>query len=145
MGLEEGAIGREQLAAIADAAAGDARVALNILQTAARQAHQSHESKITQDIVEESMPEAHTERHKKDVKTLTPHQHTLYEIIEEHEEISPSDLYEEYAERTDDSKTDRTVRNYLSKMYQYDIIEAAGTSLDRTYKSVSETFDCISK
>jgi Cdc6-like AAA superfamily ATPase len=139
-GLEEGVIDRDQLATIADAAAGDARIALSILRTAARQAHRNYEPRITDDIIEESIPEARAERHQKDVETLKPHQRTLYEIIEEHGEIPPNDLYEEYRERMDDPKTDRTVRNYLSKMDQYDVIEAAGASRDRTYRAVSETF-----
>ncbi|NEU55868.1 Cdc6/Cdc18 family protein [Halorussus sp. MSC15.2] len=142
-GLEEGAIDRDQLATIADAAGGDARVALSILRTAARQAHQSYESQITDDIVAASIPEARAERHEKDVDTLTPHQRTLYEIIEERDAVSPSELYEEYRERMDDPKTDRTVRNYLSKMDQYDVIRAEGTSRDRTYRSVSETFENV--
>ena len=86
------------------------------------------------------MPRARAERHEKDVDTLTPHQRTLYEIIEEHDEISPSDLYEEYRSRIEEPKTDRTVRNYLSKMAQYDVIKAKGRSRDRTYCSVSESF-----
>ena len=49
----------------------------------------------------------------------------------------------QYKERIDDPKTGRTVRNYLSKMDQYDVIEARGTSRDRTDSSVSETFDHI--
>ncbi|MFC4447711.1 Cdc6/Cdc18 family protein [Halorussus aquaticus] len=142
-GLEEGAIDRDQLATIADAAGGDARVALSILRTAARQAHQSYESRITDDIVAASIPEARAERHEKDVDTLTPHQRTLYEIIEERDAVSPSELYEEYRDRMDDPKTDRTVRNYLSKMDQYDVIRAEGTSRDRTYRSVSETFENV--
>ena len=140
-GLEAGVIDRDQLARIADAAAGDARVALSVLRTAARRAHRNHESAITDDIVEAAIPEARAERHEEDVETLKPHQRTLYEIIEERGEVSPSELYAEYRERIDDPKTDRTVRNYLSKMDQYDVIEAAGTSRDRTYRSVSETFE----
>ena len=139
-GLEDGVIGREQLETIADAAAGDARVALSILRTAARQAHRNYETEITDEIVDASIPEARVERHQKDLETLKPHQRTLYEIIEEHREISPSELYAEYESRMDDPKTDRTVRNYLSKMDQYDVIEADGTSKDRVYRSVSESF-----
>ena len=44
----------------------------------------------------------------------------------------------------DDPKTDRTVRNYLSKMDQY-VIRAEGTLRDRTYCSVSESFGNIEK
>ena len=142
-GLEDDVIDRDQLATIADAAAGDARVALSILRTAARHAHQNHESEITDAIIESSIPEARADRHEKDVETLTHHQRTLYAIIEEYEEISPSDLYEEYTERVENPKSDRTVRNYLAKMDQYDVIQAEGTSRDRTYRSVSETFEHI--
>lgn len=140
-GLEEGVIAQDQLATIADAAAGDARVALSILRTAARQAHRDYQERITNELIKAAMPRARAERYQNDLDTLTPHQRTLYEIIEEHGEILPSALYEEYTERIDDPKTDRTVRNYLSKMNQYDVIEAAGTSRDRTYRSLSETFD----
>ena len=144
-GLEEDVISQDQLATIADAAAGDARVAISILRTAARQAHRNYEPRITDDIIEAAMPEARAERYQKNLDTLTPHQRTLYEIIEEHEEIAPSDLYKEYKERMEDPKTDRTVRNYLSKMAQYDIIQAEGTSRDRTYRPVSETFDRLDR
>lgn len=140
-GLEDGVIDRDQLATIAETAAGDARVALSILRTAARQAHRNYDDQITDEVIEAAKPQARAERHKKDLETLTPHQRTLYEIIEEHGEIAPSELYEEYRDRVDDPKTDRMVRNYLSKMAQYDIIQAEGTSRDRTYRPVSETFD----
>jgi Cdc6-like AAA superfamily ATPase len=139
-GLEPGAVDREQLATIADAAAGDARVALSVLRTAARQAHRNYEAEITDEVIAAAMPAARAERHRKDVDTLTPHQRTLYEIVEERGEVAPGELYEAYRSRVDDPKTDRTVRNYLSKMDQYDVIRAAGTSRDRVYRSVSETF-----
>ena len=142
-GLEEGVISDSQLETIADAAGGDARVALSIFRTAARQAQRQNLTEITDGVVEAAVPEARVERHEKDVETLTHHQRTLYKIIEEHEAISPSDLYEKYEQRVEDPKTNRTVRNYLSKMDQYDVIEAAGTSRDRTYRSVSESFEHI--
>ena len=49
------------------------------------------------------------------------------------------------AERIDDPKADRTVRNYLSKMDQYDVIQAARTSRDKTYRPVSETFETLTE
>ena len=73
------------------------------------------------------------------VATLPPHQRVVYEIVKEHGEIRPRELYEEYRERVDNSKTKRTVRNYLRKMTQYDLIVAKGTSRDRTYQVSSKT------
>lgn len=49
-------------------------------------------------------------------KLLTLDPEAVHKIIEENEEIPPSDLHEEYKERMDVPKTDRMVRNYLSKM-----------------------------
>jgi orc1/cdc6 family replication initiation protein len=132
-GLEPGAIDRSELQTIADAAAGDARVAISILRSAARQAQRETADRITADLVQSSIPTARSEVRRKALDTLTPHQRTLYKIVEDHGEIEPSALYDAYRERVDDPKTNRTVRNYLQKMAHYDLLVAEGTSRDRTY------------
>ncbi|MFC7157703.1 hypothetical protein ACFQPA_19945 [Halomarina halobia] len=67
------------------------------------------------------------------IETLTPHQRALYDILAEEGELEPADLYAAYQERVDEPKTDRTVRNYLQKLAQYNLITITGTSRDRTY------------
>jgi len=133
-GLESGAIERSELRTIADAAAGDARVAISILRSAARQAQREEAERITPNLVEAAIPTARNEVRRKTLDTLTPDQRALYEIIEEHGEIEPGALYDAYQDCVDDPKTNRTVRNYLRKMTQYDLIVAEGTSRDRTYR-----------
>jgi len=134
-GLLPRAIQERELKMIADVSAGDARAAISILRTAARKAQYEQADEITSDIVADSIPDAKQEIHQKNLDRLTPDQRSVYEIIEKEDgEISPSALYQQYSATVDNPKTDRTVRNYLSKMEQYNLIIAEGTSHDRIYK-----------
>ncbi|WP_253739136.1 Cdc6/Cdc18 family protein [Halohasta salina] len=133
-GLVSGAIRTQELETIAEASAGDARAAISILRNAARTAQFEQAERITSSIVSDSIPDARQEIHQKNLDRLTPDQRVVYEIIEEAGEITPSQLYQQYSTEVDDPKTDRTVRNYLSKMTRYNLIAAEGTSHDRRYK-----------
>ena len=138
-GLAADAVATDQIRAIADAAAGDARVGISILRNAARKADRADRETITDELVDGAIPAGRSDVHRKNLDTLTPHQRTLYEVVDEAEVIEPGPLYERYRERVDDPKTDRTVRNYLSKMVQYDLLVAEGTSRDRVYRVADPT------
>ena len=137
-GLAPDAIDRDQLEVVADAAAGDARVALSILRSAARAAERDGTDRITPALIADAVPDGRRAVRRKSLDALTPHQRELYEILDDRGAVEPGELYEAYRERVDDPKTDRTVRNYLSKMAQYDLVDAEGTSRDRTYRAVGE-------
>ena len=133
-GLSEGTIGNEQLSLIADAAAGDARVAIGILRNAARRADQSGTDHITTDIVHEAVPDGRHEVRQKTIDQLNLHQRVLYEILDEQGKLDPGELYEAYRERVDEPKTNRTVRNHLKKMEHYRLVIAEGKNRARTYR-----------
>jgi orc1/cdc6 family replication initiation protein len=133
-GLSEGTIGNEQLSLIADAAAGDARVAIGILRNAARRADQAGTDHITTDIVHEAVPDGRHEVRQKTIDQLNPHQRVLYEILDEQGKLDPGELYEAYQERVDEPKTNRTVRNHLKKMEHYRLVIAEGKNRARTYR-----------
>jgi len=135
-GLHPNAIDRPQLERIADAAAGDARVAIGILRNAAREANRRDLTRITADLVAEAIPEAQAEVQQSNVAKLNDHQRVLYDIVENHGEIDPGELYGQYRERVSDPRTNRTVRNYLQKMAHYNLIEATGEGRGRTYALV---------
>lgn len=113
-GLAEDAVTHDQLALIADAAAGDARVAISILRSAARRAEQQDAETIDFGTIHEAIPEGRSEITQKNIGQLISHQRTLYGIIEEYEALAPGDLYEHYRERVDEPRSNCTVRNYLS-------------------------------
>jgi orc1/cdc6 family replication initiation protein len=132
-GFHPDTVSEAQLRKIADAAAGDARVAIGILRTAARQAEQDSAETIAEQYIVEAIPEAKAEITQKNIEKLTDDQRILYEIIKETGDIAPGNLYKRYKEQADDVKTKRMVRNYLTKLTHYNLIESSGSDRGRRY------------
>jgi orc1/cdc6 family replication initiation protein len=135
-GLEEDVVDDDQLYRIADAAAGDARLAIGILRTAANKADRENRGQITGDILLDAAEDARAQIRQKSLDSLTPHQRAVYDIVRDRGPLSPSEIHDRYSEEVDDPRTKRTVRSYLSKMAQYNLLEAKGTSRDREYSLV---------
>ncbi|WP_290817972.1 Cdc6/Cdc18 family protein [Halovivax sp.] len=135
-GLEPGAVDEEGLRTIAEAAAGDARVAIGILRSAARRAQTRGREELSGELLAEAIPDARTAIRRKTVESLLDHQRVLYDLVDEAGEIAPGELYERYEAYVDEPKTRRTLRNYLTKMVHYDLIEAVGEKRGRTYRIV---------
>jgi orc1/cdc6 family replication initiation protein len=135
-GLEAGAVTDAQLRQIADAAAGDARVAIGILRTAARKASRHGQESITDDVLADATPEARDRLQQKDLDSLTPHQRVVFDVVAERGPAGSSEVYDVYCDEVDDPRTKRTVRSYLSKMVQYNLVRATGESVNRQYQVV---------
>lgn len=123
-GLCENAVTASQLEAIANDAAGDARVGIETLRVAAQRADRDGRETIPDEVIANSVVEAKSDIRQRNVEMLTSHQQALYDIITERGHIAPSELYDAYRERVDDPKSDRTVRNYLRKMERYNLVRA---------------------
>ena len=134
--LDEGVITDDQLYRIADAAAGDVRLAIGILRTAAGKADREKHERITDDILLDAAEDARAQTKQKSLDSLTPHQWVVHEIVRKHGPLEPSEIHERYSEDIEDPRTKRTIRTYLSKMEQYNLLEAEGTSRDREYSVV---------
>ena len=124
---------RDRLVTIADAAAGDARVAIGILRSAARQAEGVEKDGIGMETIRTAIPAGRTEVRQRNVEQLTPHQRALYEIVHDRETVTPGELYEAYRERVEEPRSNRTVRNHLSKLAHYNLVEKRGEGRGRTY------------
>ena len=135
-GLENGVITDEQLYQIADAAAGDARLAIGMLRSAASTTDRENHEEITNDILLDAAEDARAQIKQKSLDSLTLHQRVVYDIVRDHGPLGPSEIHYRYTEAVDDPRTKRTVRTYLSKMAQYNLLEAEGTSRDREYSLV---------
>lgn len=135
-GLEPGVIDRAELAFIADTAAGDARVAINVLRSSAKYAQRAGHDRISRSVISSAVPEAKTRIEQKNLETLNEHQRALYEIVADRGEVDPGELYDAYEEAMDDPMVRRTVRNYLSKLTHYNLIESVGKNRSRRYRVV---------
>ncbi|MFB6194104.1 MAG: Cdc6/Cdc18 family protein, partial [Halobaculum sp.] len=98
-GLVPGAITDTQLRRIADAAAGDARVALSILRSGARRAEYDGRDRITDADVAAAVPEGRRAVRTKNLEALRPAQRELFELLVECGEIAPGALYDRYVDR----------------------------------------------
>jgi len=134
--LASNAITRDRLLRIADAAAGDARVGLSILRSAARRADRESAGRVTDDHVRAAIPEARREVRSKNLETLRREQRTLFDILgtAPRTELAPGDLYERYTEQVDNPRTKRTVRSWLRNLEHYNLVEASGSGPNRTYR-----------
>jgi Cdc6-like AAA superfamily ATPase len=137
-GLSKNTVDAVQLEMIAESASGDARVAIGILRVAARRAQSEGRSHLTDDLILSAVSEAKSEVQQKTLEKLTTDQKLLYEIIAEHGELAPGELYQQYREQASNPRSDRMVRNYLAKLCHYNLIEALGENRGRRYRVVSE-------
>ena len=101
-GLEEDVADDDQLYRIADAAAGDARLAIGILRTAANKASRENRGRITDDILLDAAEDARAQVRQKSLDSLTPHQRTVYDIVRDYCPLGPSEIHDRYSEEVDD-------------------------------------------
>ena len=136
-GLEPNSIGQSELEMIANRAAGDARVAISILRNATQRAVREDRNEITAEVIRKAVPEAKTEIQQQTTDKLTEHQQVVYDIIASSEEITGGELYKRYCREVSDPKTRRTMRNYVSKLEQYNLVVAEGNTKARVYRPVA--------
>lgn len=133
-GLEKDIISDEQLFRIAESSGGDARVAVNSLRLAAREAERKELEEVTEEVLEEAVSNAHNETRVDSLERLNDHQKTAFEILKDEGEMQIGELYDIYQEKVENSKSRRTLLRYLKKMESYDIIETQGMTSSATYR-----------
>jgi len=135
-GLVAGVVKQSQLETIADASSGDSRIAISVLRIASEEADKSDTGKISDDHINNALPTAKQQKKEKTIDSLNDHQKILYRVIR-NGEIQPGDLYIKYKQECDRKSLepikDRTVRKYLEKMVQYNLILAKGETKWRVY------------
>lgn len=133
VGLTHDALTHPSIQAIADRAAGDARLAITILRRAAKSAADTRRDTITPEIIENVSPSAHQEIASRYVDKLSTHQRLLFEIIRDHDRLKASALYTEYRDRASDPRADRTLRSYLQSMQREGLITQHGGGRHTAY------------
>jgi len=133
-GLADGAVTTAQLDRMAAAAGGNARDAIGILRSAARGAERDDAGRIRDADIEEAIPAARRELRQKSLDRLSDHQLAVYEVLREADELMPKEIVSQYATRVEDPRSKRTVRKYLRKLEQYNLIESAGEGPSRVYR-----------
>lgn len=132
------AIDETYLEQIADAAAGDARIAITILREAAKNATAEDRHVIDHQDIERAIPRGQETVRATNVETLKPAQQTLYELVREYvedhgEPMPPQELYDQYGEAVEEPVGNRQVRRHMNKLERYELISVHGSTRDRKY------------
>lgn len=137
-GLQPDVIESDLLGDIARGANGNARDAIAALEGAAQRAVEDGAERITADHVTAAVATASRDVRRETLERLNDHQRTIYEIVFESGPLSPGEIYEQYDERMADSRSRRTVRKYVRKLDQYDLLAATGAAQSREYRVLED-------
>lgn len=136
-GLQPDVIDRDLLEDIARSANGNARDAIAALKGAAQAAVDDSADSISGDHVRVAIETASHDVQRETLSRLNDHQYTIYEIVADYDVLSPGDIFDHYQDRVDEPRSQRTVRKYLRKLSEYDLLTATGTAQSREYELVA--------
>ncbi|UTF52735.1 Cdc6/Cdc18 family protein [Natronosalvus rutilus] len=123
VGVHDGVVDDDHLEEIADAAARDARVAINILRVSLDLATAREEESLSEAIIDDAIPIAQRDIAKARVSAVTREQRQLLEALLEIEPAKIGEIYEVYEAEIGD-KTKRTIGNWLrDKFPQYNLVQ----------------------
>ncbi|WP_254831597.1 Cdc6/Cdc18 family protein [Haloglomus salinum] len=135
-GLAFGATTEASLGRIAELAAGDARLAVETLYQAARKGQARGHASITEADIHDAEPVARSELRQKTLSQLTRHQRILFEALEAAgEPLQMGALESAYRARVSSPRSTKTLRRYLSKLAQYNLVAIEGETSGRTYEA----------
>ncbi len=134
-GLVDGAVTADQLSRLARAAGGNARDAISMLRSAARRAEQAGNEGVRRQHIEEAIPAARAELRQKSLDRLTDDQLAVYQVLRDANELMPNEIASRYEQRVADPKSSRTLRKYLRKLEQYNLVESEGRGPSRRYRT----------
>lgn len=137
-GLQPDVIEHDLLVDVARAANGNARDAIAALEGAARRAVEDGTERIEPEHVGAAIDAASHDVRRATLDRLNDHQRTIYELLAAAGPLSPGAIYERYAERMDEPRSRRTVRKYVRKLEQYDLLAASGAAQRREYRLVED-------
>ncbi|MFQ3308229.1 MAG: orc1/cdc6 family replication initiation protein [Candidatus Nanohaloarchaea archaeon] len=132
-GLYPDTISDDQLKTISGNASGDARMALNSLRIAVQDAENQGLEQVTDEIIDQSITDSQDQDRIESLERLNRHQKSVYNLLQEEDNLKMSELYSLYQEEVDNPKTKRTLRRYLNKMEAYELISSRGEKSGKIY------------
>lgn len=138
-GLDASRVTDDALDAIADIAAGNARLAITHLRRAARTVRETEDDELTREVVGAVADDARAAIRDIHVRSLGTHQRALYHIIRDAgtSGIRAGTLHERYEKRVQNPRGRSMRRRYLDSLERYELIAQSGSGRGTTYRAVS--------
>jgi len=121
-GIDQGGVSERVLDDVAEAASGDARIAIAALRVSVERAVRADRDAVTSSDVAEAVVEAEELVRAEHLERITQHQRALYDIIVERGRVRTSRLVEAYQERVDAALARRTIMKHLGKLEEYGLV-----------------------
>jgi Cdc6-like AAA superfamily ATPase len=139
-GLDSERVTDSALEAIADVAAGNARVAITHLRRAAKTVYESDYDTLTADVVSDVADAVQAAVHDLHVRSLGTHQRALYTIIRDAASagVRAGELHDKYEHRVQNPRGRSMRRRYLSSLERYGLITKSGSGRGTTYRVVPQ-------
>lgn len=149
LGLQPDVVRGEQLRAIADEVAGNARRGIQSLRSAAELAVERGHATIQPVDVTESFEHAKHRIRKANLRSLSFHHHVLYALLHEPGELVARELHQRYREKAETvyygrermPVQQRARRNKLSKLREYELVEWDDEVEERVYRVVDASVE----
>jgi orc1/cdc6 family replication initiation protein len=135
-GFRQGSISENLLSIVAGMSNGDARIGLQTLKVAAKDAESKNLEVITLEEIKAAAKCARKYRLSYLLGKLNDHQRTLYEILKKCGTIHSGDLFEKYRKSTDQTIVQRSYRNYMQKMEELGLVREHGAGRWKRYEIV---------
>ncbi len=137
LGLLPNVIERRHLESIAEMAAGDARIAIDVLRIAAEDAENRDIEKIDERLIAKAIPKIREKDIEKAKSALNDHQKILLEIVKSKGNAKATDIYDGYEKKITESgikaANERTLRKYMETLVGMKMISASGEGRWREY------------
>lgn len=136
-GFRPRAIGEGLLSIVAGISGGDARIGLQTLKIAAKNAESKDLETITIDEVKTAAKSARKYRLSYLLGKLNDHQRTIYEILKKSRMMGSGKLFDEYQKASKENIVDRSYRNYMQKMEELGLVRESGSGRWKKYEIVA--------
>lgn len=135
-GLRPDSVGDHLLSIVAAISSGDARVGLQTLKLAAKDAESRDLDRITLEEIKKAAKSARKYRLSYLLGKLNEHQRRIYEILKKCRTMSSGELFAEYRKASKENIVDRSYRNYMQKMEELGLVRESGSGRWKKYEIV---------
>lgn len=132
-GFNHGAISPELVSLIAGMCKGDARIGLQALKVAAKEAESKDLNTVTIEEIKSAMKSARKYRLSYLLGKLTCDEKAVYEILKRSRNMDSGKLYSEYCNAVEKPVVDRAYRKHMKRMEEAGLIRSEGSGRWRRY------------
>jgi orc1/cdc6 family replication initiation protein len=136
-GIRSTAVDGSILSLIAKLCSGDARIALQTLKIAAKEAESKNLDKITIEEIKSALKCTRKYRLSYLLKKLNEHERTIYEILKKETKMPSGKLYKAYTTTVNRPVVDRAYRSYMKRMVELGLVKVERTGRWKIYERMN--------